>query len=122
MNLNEIQACEEKLKVAMVQSDLSVLDELMSPDLLFTNHLGQLMSKQDDLAMHQSGVLDISTILLSEQKIKFYDAIAVVSVQARIKGNFNGEESENNFRFTRVWLKQPNDRWQIVNGHSSIVG
>ncbi len=120
-NLIEIQACEERLKMAMLHADVSALDELISSDLLFTNHLGQLMNKEDDLAMHQSGVLVISRILLSEQKIKLYDAIAIVSVQARITASFNGEHSENNFRFTRVWSKQFNETWQIVNGHSSVI-
>ena len=50
---------EERLRQAMLRSDVGVLDELIAPDLIFTNHLGQLVSKQDDLAFHQSGVLKL---------------------------------------------------------------
>jgi len=33
----------------MLKSDVNTLDELLSSDLVFTNHLGHLMTKQDDL-------------------------------------------------------------------------
>jgi len=41
----QIVECEERLRQAMLQSDVAVLDQLLSPNLIFTNHLGMLMSK-----------------------------------------------------------------------------
>jgi len=117
----KIEDYEERLKQAMLQSDISVLDELLSPELAFTNHLGQLMTKDDDLNAHESGVLNITAITLSDQKVKIYGVIAIVSVQAHIVGSFGGEKSENDFRFTRVWRKGANEIWQVVAGHSSVV-
>ncbi|MDH5407896.1 MAG: nuclear transport factor 2 family protein [Gammaproteobacteria bacterium] len=116
-----MQRCEERLKNAMLQSDVSALDDLLAPDLVFTNHLGFTMSKQDDLDAHRSGVLKINQIDLSDQKIKVLQDSAVVTVQAHIIGSFNGETSENDFRFTRVWAKASDDHWQIVVGHSCLV-
>jgi len=112
---------EEKLKHAMLQSDVSTLDKLLASDLIFTNHLGQLMTKQDDLKAHESGMLKIDKISLSDIKVLMNSAISVVSVQAHIVGKFHDKVSENNFRFTRVWRKVSNDTWQIIAGHSSIV-
>jgi len=117
----QIQKCEDRLKNAMLQSDVSALDELLAPDLVFTNHLGHLMSKDDDLGAHQSGLLKIDKIDLSDQQIKILEDAAIVTVQARILGSFAGESSENDFRFTRVWAKASNDNWQVVVAHSSIV-
>ncbi len=117
----EIKACEEQLKQAMLESDISELDKLLGPDLIFTNHLGQVMTKQDDLEAHKSGMLKIKEITLSDNKIRIVGDIVIVSVQAKIVGVFAGEESENNFRFTRVWCKNTSNGWQIITGHSSIV-
>ena len=36
---------EKQLKDAMSTSDVTALDRLLSPDLIFTNHLGQVVSK-----------------------------------------------------------------------------
>lgn len=40
---------EERLRLAMLNSDVAELDELISSDLLFTNHIGVLISKEDDI-------------------------------------------------------------------------
>jgi ketosteroid isomerase-like protein len=104
-----------------LQSDVSTLDELLAPDLLFTNHLGQLMTKQDDLNAHQSAIVKINKIEISDQRLKMIDSVAVVSVQARIRGTFAGESSESEFRFTRIWRKTQNDNWQVIAGHSSVI-
>lgn len=117
----QIEQCEDRLKHAMLLSDVSALNELLAENLIFTNHFGRLMTKQDDLRAHESGTLKINEITLSDQKIKIYGDVAVVSVQAHISGDFAGEVSEGDFRFTRVWSKAPSGAWQVVAGHSSIV-
>jgi len=105
----------------MLQSDVSALDELLAADIIFTNHLGQLMSKQDDLEAHRSGTLKIHDIKLSNRLINIHDGIAVVSVQSHILGEFAGNLSESDFRFTRVWNQSADGVWQIIAGHSSVI-
>ncbi|MFV1983845.1 MAG: nuclear transport factor 2 family protein [Thiohalomonadales bacterium] len=117
----KIKKCEERLKEAMLHSDISELDKLLAVDLIFTNHLGQLMTKQDDLEAHKSKILKIDKITLTDQIIKIIEDIAIITVKAHIIGSFNEEKSENNFRFTRVWSKTSSDTWQIIAGHSSIM-
>jgi len=116
----QIEECEERLKQAMLQSDVSALDELLAPDLIFTNHLGQLMTKQDDLEAHESGMLKISEITFTDQEIKILNGVAAVTVHTHIIGCFAGVESESDFRFTRIWNKS-SDAWQVIIGHSSLV-
>jgi len=79
------------------------------------------MTKRDDLEAHESGMLRISEITLSDQKIKIYSGVAIVSVLAHISGSFSEEKTESDFRFTRVWSKFPEGGWQVVAGHSGIV-
>ena len=117
----QIKQYEERLKQAMLRSDVAALDELLAPDLSFINHLGQLMTKQNDLQAHKSGMLKINQITLSDQKIKVYGDVAVVTVLTHIIGSFAGAASEDNFRFTRVWAKSTSNAWQVIAGHSSTV-
>ena len=118
---SQIEECEKRLRQAMLQSDLAALDALLAPDLIFTNHLGQVMTKADDLAAHQSGIVQINKIILSDQKLIENGNTTIVSAQAHIVGKFNGEGSDSTFRFTRVWRKTPDNTWQVIAGHSSSV-
>ncbi|MDK1044873.1 MAG: nuclear transport factor 2 family protein [Anaerolineales bacterium] len=41
-NEAKILKYEERLRKAMLRSDVSALDQLLAPELIFTNHLGQV--------------------------------------------------------------------------------
>ena len=116
----EIRAAEEDLKVAMVESDIDQLEKLIAPDLIFTNHLGQVLTKDDDLNGHRSGDFKIDNIDLSEQVIKPLGDLFVVSVLATITGHYKGSPANGKFRFTRLWKKHQGI-WQVAAGHSSLV-
>ncbi|MEO1404496.1 MAG: nuclear transport factor 2 family protein [Cyanobacteria bacterium J06635_1] len=118
---NQILEIEERLRLAMLHSDVSALDKLLAPELIFTNHLGQLLSKQDDLAAHQSGVLKIREIIPSEQHLQVHESFVIVSVRIHLSGSYAGTSSEDDFRFTRVWVLSSENTWQVVAGHSSII-
>lgn len=108
-----IVALEDRLAAAMRSSDAAELDTLLANDLVFTSHLGALMSKQDDLAVHASGLLRIETLDFSEQVIRFLGEVAVVAVRVQLAGRHAGEAFEGVFRFTRVWALR-DARWQVV--------
>lgn len=116
----EIVEAEKCLKLAMISSDIEVLNQLLSKDLIFTNHMGQILSKNDDLAAHKKGDFKISDLSLTDQIIKVSGDVVIVSVHAIIVGTYKGETTNGDFRFTRVWGKL-DSRWQVLAGHSSIV-
>ena len=116
----EIVEAEESLKLAMISSDIEVLNQLLSKDLIFTNHMGQILSKNDDLAAHKKGDFKISDLSLSDQIIKISGDVVIVSAHAKIVGSYKGEATSGNFRFTRVWEKL-DSKWQVLAGHASIV-
>ncbi|MBE9048243.1 nuclear transport factor 2 family protein [Pleurocapsales cyanobacterium LEGE 10410] len=77
----QIIEAEEQLRLAMLDSDVNVLDELLAPELIFTNHLGQVLGKQDDLTAHQSGKFKIATLTPSERCIQVIGNVAIVTVK-----------------------------------------
>lgn len=118
----QIVDVEEQLRIAMLHSDVSALDELLGPELLFTNHLGQLLSKKDDLEAHRSGVLKVNELTPSEQHVHCHDQAAVVSVRMRLSGTYGGNPANGDFRFTRVWTARPGKAgWHIVAAHATLV-
>ena len=51
----QIRECEARLYTAMLASDVSELDLLISDDLLFTGPTGELATKAMDLELHRTG-------------------------------------------------------------------
>ena len=118
---DQIMEAEERLRQAMLHHDLGALDELIAPDLLFTGHTGQLVTKEDDLAFHRAAVLNLKEIEPSQQHIQLHPGFAVVSVLMHLVGVFEGTPIEQNMRYTRVWSIPPNGSPQVIAGHMSEV-
>ena len=112
---------EERLRQAMLDSDVSILNELLAPEIIITNHLGQLLEKQDDLAAHESGFIKISELKPSEQHIQIHGEVAIVSVRMQISGSYDGSPANGDFRFTRVWAVSARGTWHIIAAHIGMV-
>ena len=117
----DINHFEERLRQAMLKSQTAELDKLLSTELLFTNHLGQVISKEDDISAHTTRRFQFNEIKLSEQKIVIRGDIAIVSVKADIVGSYENVPTNGCFRFTRVWNRLSHHHWQVIAGHSSTV-
>jgi ketosteroid isomerase-like protein len=117
----QIEDAEERLRTAMLHSDVSALDELLAPELIFTNHLGQLLGKENDLAAYRSGTLKVKELKPSEQRVRLHGDVAVVSVRMQLSGMYDGKPANGDFRFTRVWALSPRMTWHVVAAHAGIV-
>ncbi|MDJ0658047.1 MAG: nuclear transport factor 2 family protein [Crocosphaera sp.] len=120
-NKSIIQTFESRLQNAMLNSNIEELNELLADDLIFTNHVGHLMTKLDDLNLHKSGTLKLKKIELKNLNIRLLNEVALVNTEAIIIGILNNQRSENKFRFSRIWSKKSNDLWQVVMAHSTLI-
>lgn len=117
----QIIKVEERLRLAMIASELSTLNELLAPEIIITSHLGELLGKQDDLAAHESGLIRINELKPSEQHIQIHGKVAIVSVRMQLSGSYNNKSTNGDFRFTRVWAISSSGTWHIIAAHISIL-
>jgi ketosteroid isomerase-like protein len=115
-----IENLEEKLRQAMLNSDVAVLDELIADDLVWTMHTGNVVDKQFDLEAHRSGMFRFTSLDIGDRQIHLYGDCVVVTLKVDAAGIYNDQAFSETYRFTRVWVKRQN-RWQIVAGHVSQV-
>jgi ketosteroid isomerase-like protein len=117
----QIAELENRLRNAMLNGMVADLDELLAPDLIFTNHLGRLLGKQDDLNAYRSEALNITELSPSEQQVRKAGDVVVVSVRMQLRGTYGGEPASGDFRFTRVWAPSPKNAWHVVAAHAGLV-
>lgn len=92
-----IRELERRLLNAMRDSDLGELDALLADDLVFTDHLGALWGKQDDLSARRSGAIRVRAVEASQERVQVHDGVAVVNVRLSISGTFGGRRRAGRF-------------------------
>ena len=115
-----LRACESALRQAQLASDVPALDRLVDDVLVFTGPNGVVYGKQDDLDAHRRGIVRITRLEPSEERVQRFGPIAVVSVRMEMSGTFQGVAFAGPFRYTRVWCARQ-EGWRIVAGHVSAV-
>lgn len=120
MTEEDLLAAEESLRQAMLRGDVAALDALISDDLVFVNHTGQVFDKEMDLSAHRSGVLRLTRLEVSEPIIRYLSAGAVVIVGASVAGTHGGAPFEARLRYSRVW-QWVDERPQVVTGQCTLI-
>ena len=117
--LAQVEAAEERLRLAMLFSNTRALDELLSNELTFTDHFGHVLGKADELAAHQSGALSLMDLAPSEQHIQLLSGGGVVSVLMHVLGRHQGQPINQHLRYTRVWAVEEDGALRVIAGHAS---
>jgi len=110
---------EEMLRSAILSSNVELLEELLSDELIFVNHLGQRLSKEEDIDTYRSKSLDITGIEVLEQEIKLFQELAVTVTKVAVNGSLaTGEALGGEYSYTRVW-KDVGGKLKVVSCHCS---
>jgi hypothetical protein len=117
---DSLLACEAALRRAQLASDVAALGRLLDDALVFTGPDGALYGKADDLAAHRGGMIRITRLEPSEERVQRFGTIAVISVRMEMSGTFQGQAFAGPYRYTRIWCART-DGWRVVAGHVSAV-
>ena len=93
MDEQGIRELAERLKKAMVASDVDALDALLADDLSFVDATGKVWTKADDLNGHRYGMQRIEKLDVEEQSVRVYGAFAVTVTRVALSGTFAGAHS-----------------------------
>ena len=75
-----LRASESALRQAQLTGDVAALDRLIDDELVFTGPDGAIYGKQDDLNAHRNGIIRITCLEPSEERIQRFGGVAVISV------------------------------------------
>jgi hypothetical protein len=118
---SSVHVAESALRRAQLAGDVSALETLLDESLVFTGPDGVIYGKHDDVDAHRRGIIRITQLEPSDERIQDFGSIVVVSVRMDMCGSFHGTPFEGPFRYTRVW-RAHEQGWRVVAGHVSAVG
>ena len=112
------RAHREDFYGALGKNDLERLSQIYSDDYMLVRPDGSAFSKAqilDDLKSHS---MSFNSIELTNEKIRIYGSVAVLTGDSKITSVPDGEESSTEFRLVAIYCKQ-SDRIVLVHFQSS---
>ena len=109
----QISALEARRYQAMTDGDLGVLEELFSPDLVYTHSDASSDSKESYLAKLASGHFDYGPIEHPESSIVVRGDSALVFGDMRGEVLIGGQQRVLNSKSLAVWVRE-NGNWALL--------
>ncbi len=118
---HEIDQIEDEWRTATLNGDVKTMDSLLADDYMAITAAGTLQSRDEALANLRSGRLHFTTITITDRKVRFYGATAVVTSLATIEATTPEGQVSGDYRYTHVYVRNPQGVWKIVSFEASHV-
>jgi hypothetical protein len=115
-----IEAQVEILRQNMLNPNVSTLNLILSPDLVYGHSNGHLEDKATFIDNLTNGTYDFTEISCTDQSIKISKHIAVVRHTLKAKTNDKGIPAEINLKILLVWKKE-GKTWQLWERQSAKI-
>jgi ketosteroid isomerase-like protein len=114
----ELERLENVWNEAHERGDGDALEGLWSEDLEVDVPRMPVMNKADVLTFARSGRMKFLHYTTSDIRIRIYGDTAVVSGRLQRTRQINGKELSDDWRFTKVYVRQA-QQWRVVSFHAS---
>lgn len=118
---HEIEFLEEAWRDAILKQDTAAMDDLLADDYMAITARGTLQTKDQTLANLRAGRVHLTSLDVSDRKVRFYGTTAVVTSLAEIQGTNTEGDISGSFRYTRVYVRNVRGAWKIVTFEASRI-
>jgi len=120
-DFKELTRLEKVWNDAHLDGNASALERLWADDLVVTVPNMPVMDKTESLKFVRSGKIKFRIYKTSDLRIRVYGDAAVVTGQLERTRSSNVGSFEDDWRFTKVYVRRAG-RWQVVAWQGSPVG
>lgn len=120
-NRHEIEQLEEAWRNAALRSDTNAMSTLLAEDYIAITASGTLQTKAEALASLRSGRVHFTALDVSDRKLRFYGKTALVTSKANVKASNGSSDLTGSFRYTRVYVLNPQGQWKVVSFEASRI-
>ena len=122
---NDVRTALERLETewnaAHVRGDAAALDRIFSDDLVIIVPAMRVLTKADAVGMFTSGRMKFDKYDTSETTFRILGDTAIVNGRLKRTRVINGATTDDDWRFTKVYVRRA-DRWQVISFHASNTG
>lgn len=118
---HEIDQLEEDWREAALKSNTAAMDGLLADDYMAITASGTLQTKDQTLNNLRAGLTRFTALDLYERKVRFYGTTAVVTSIAKVNGATPEGDLSGSYRYTRVYVRDPQGKWKIVSFEASRI-
>lgn len=118
---HEIDQLEDEWRTAILNSDAKALDSLLADDYMAITPSGTLQSRDEALQNMRTRRVHITSLTLTDRKVRFYGETAVVTSLATIEGTNAEGPVTGDYRYTHVYARGAQGVWKIVSVEASHV-
>jgi ketosteroid isomerase-like protein len=118
---HEIDSLEDEWRSAILTSDTKAMDSLLADDYMAITPSGTIQSREDALDSLRAGRIRFTSLSITDRRVRFYGTTAVVTSLADIQATTPDGPVTGSYRYTRVYVKDPQGAWKIVSFEASHV-
>lgn len=118
---HEIDQLEESWRNAILKADTAAMSTLLADDFMGISPSGTLQNKDQLLASMSSGRMHFASLELSDRRVRFYGATALVTSLATVIGTSPDGEISGSYRYTRVYVRNDQKQWKVVSFEASRI-
>jgi ketosteroid isomerase-like protein len=118
---HEIDSLEDEWRNAILTSDTKAMDSLLADDYMAITPSGTIQSREDTLEGLRTGRIHFTSLTITDRRVRFYGTTAVVTSLADIQANTPDGPVSGSYRYTRVYVKDPQGTWKVVSFEASHV-
>jgi len=119
----ELKQLERAWFDALVESDMTTLNQIMAEDFLAMGNDGSFVTKSEMIELISSGKLKLNQIKTDEFKLRVYGSTAVITGRATYIEN---QQKPRQNSHIEIWVRRPSTsgkiRWQAVSYTSTPFG
>jgi ketosteroid isomerase-like protein len=118
---HEIDQLEDQWRNALMSSNTAQMEKLLANDYQAITASGTLQTRDEALASLKSGQTHITTLDISDRKVRFYGTTALVTSLAEVQGTTADGDLSGSYRYTHVYVRDAQGAWKIVNFEASRI-
>ena len=97
------------------------MENLLADDYIAITSSGTLQTKDQTLDNLRAGRVHFTTLDITDRKVRFYGATALVTSVADVQGTTADGEVSGSYRYTRVYVRDPQGAWKVVSFEVSRI-
>jgi ketosteroid isomerase-like protein len=118
---HQVEKCEEAWRLAMLSENSAELASLLSDDYTAITAAGAIETKDEAIDGVRSGRFKLTSLDVSDLKVRVYHSTAVVTSVADIDGTRNDQVLKGRYRYMRVYVRNSAGQWKIVSFEASRI-